>query len=314
MKKFITKVSIYCLLVLTIIICASIVFFSMIAPQYQYNYNAALIDKIDRLESIESPKIILVGNSNVAFGFHSETIEKEIGMPVVNLGLHGSMGNAFHEKMATYNIQKGDLVVICHTYYSDESKITDYPLTWITFENNFKTYRLLNPKDYWGMLCAYPNYVKESLLLWAQKSGNEKLMGIYSRLSFNEYGDVARSRTENIFKFEPGSITVPEINDNCTDRINEFNKYCNELGANLLVAGFPIANGEYTPPKEDFVAFQDRLEEKLDCEIISDFTDYFMEYKYFYDTKYHLTDEGVAIRTAQLIKDLQKWEERNILD
>ena len=69
------------------------------------------------------------------------------------------MSNAFHGKIATYNISKGDIIVICHTYYSDDSKISDYPLAWVTFENNFDAYKLLNPKDYWGLLCAYPNYM-----------------------------------------------------------------------------------------------------------------------------------------------------------
>lgn len=309
MKRFIKKVSLYFLFLLFLIISLSIVFFSVIVPQYKYNYNAALSDKIERLESIEEPKIILVGNSNLAFGVNSETIEREIGMPVVNLGLHGSMGNAFHEKIATFNINKGDIVVICHTSYSDDNKIEDYPLAWITFEDNFHAYRLLGSKDYWGMLCAYPNYVKEAFQLWITRRGNSKPSGVYSRLSFNKYGDVALSRPENEFEFGPGTITVPEINNNCTIRINKFNKYCEKQGARLVIAGFPIASGEYTPPQENFVDFQNELDKKLECDIISNFTDYFIEYKYFYDTKYHLTDEGVSIRTAQLISDLKNWLE-----
>ena len=70
-----------------------------IMPQYDTSYNAALHDKIDRIEMIEEPKIVLIGNSNVAFGFDSEMIEEAFGMPVVNMGLHGALGNAFHEEM-----------------------------------------------------------------------------------------------------------------------------------------------------------------------------------------------------------------------
>ena len=32
-------------------------------------------------------------------------------------------------------------------------------------------------------------------------------------------------------------------------------------------------------------------------------------YDYFYDTKYHLTEEGAKVRTKQLIMDLKRWME-----
>lgn len=79
----------------------------IIGRQYNDNYDAALVDKVDRLKSITEPKIILVGDSNVAFGINSKKIEEELGMPVVNLGLHGALGNAFHEQIAKLNIGGG---------------------------------------------------------------------------------------------------------------------------------------------------------------------------------------------------------------
>ena len=39
-----------------------------ISPQFTHKYNASFIDKMNRLESISEPKIVLVSNSNLAFG------------------------------------------------------------------------------------------------------------------------------------------------------------------------------------------------------------------------------------------------------
>jgi hypothetical protein len=306
MKRFLQKVALYVLILFVLSLGGSALFFACIAPQYRYNYNASVVEKMERLES---PKIILVGNSNLAFGIDSAKIQQEMGMPVVNLGLHGGMSNAFHENMAKGNIGEGDIVVVCHTTYSDNGKIDDYPLAWLTVENHLEYLRLLPAADYWDMLCAYPNYVWESVKLWATNSGNTPPKPPYSRLCFNEYGDVATPRNENKMVFRKGTVTVPNINDNCTERLNAFWQYCRERGADMVVAGYPIASGEFTPPQEDYVAFQKRLDDKLDCDIISDFTDYFIDYRYFYDTKYHLTDEGVAIRTEQLITDLKRWQQ-----
>ena len=35
-------------------------------------------------------------------------IEKEVGMPVVNMGLHGNLGNAFHEQMAKKYVKEDE--------------------------------------------------------------------------------------------------------------------------------------------------------------------------------------------------------------
>ena len=76
----------------------------------------------------------------------------------------------------------------------------------------------------------------------------------------------------------------------------------------MAVAAYPVAYGEFTPSASEYETFQNELQNKLDFEVISDFTDYFIPYEYFYDTKYHLTDEGVDIRTEQLIKDIKNWK------
>lgn len=75
----------------------------------------------------------------------------------------------------------------------------------------------------------------------------------------------------------------------------------------MVVAGYPIGKGEYTPPKEDFVEFQAKLAERLDCPVISDYRDYFFDYKYFYNSFLHLTTEGAELRTEQLIEDLEGY-------
>lgn len=99
------------------------------------------------------------------------------------------------------------------------------------------------------------------------------------------------------------------MEDVCIDRLNALNQYVTERGAVMLVAGFPVMDCAYTPPVEDYIRFQTTLEERLDCPVISDCRDYFLDYEYFYDTPYHLTNEGARLRTRQLILDLQRYLE-----
>ncbi len=303
--KFFGKL--FCLLVVLLFF-----FGKIIMPQYRYSYNAALLDKVERLEAIHEPKIVLIGNSNLPFGIKSELLEDTFHMPVINMGMHGSLGNAFHEEMAKINVQKGDIIILTHTEFSDDDTITDPVIAWLTLENHPKLWSLLRAKDIPDMYFAFPDYAKRALTLWTSKEGNEQDYGdVYSRLAFNEYGDIAFERQNTKLDaatyFTESMVQVPEINDTCTNRINELNEYVTERGATLLVAAYPIADVEVTPPEEDYIKFKEQLQESLNCPVISDYTDYFLDSSYFYDTNYHLTDEGATLRTKQLILDLQQW-------
>lgn len=312
MLKIVNKM-VLLMLITTACICAIILFDRfVIGGQYQNNYQASLIDKVNRLKSISDPKIILVGNSNLSFGMNSETVEKQIGMPVVNLGLHGALGNAYHEQIAKLNISEGDIVVICHSTYSDKDEISDPELAWISYDYNDFLWPIIRKRDYKAVLLAYPTYLRKSYFLWITRQGNLDSGDCYSRNAFNEYGDIVYKPVEEQMEvdafFKKAHISVPEINDICVDRINELNVYCKEKGAVLVVAGYPIAYGKYSEfTEKDFKEFQARLEKVLDCEVISNYTDYFYPYDYFYNTNLHLNDRGTEKRTEQLILDLKKW-------
>ncbi len=280
-------------------------FFLHISPQYLGSYQASLIDKVQRLEEIEEPKIVLISNSNLAFGIDSELIEDAFEMPVINMGLHGGVGNAFHERMALLNITEGDIYIICHTTFSDNDEISDKSLAWITIEDHFELWKILRPKDYLPMLEAYPVYLKKCLLLWSEGTGNQVPEGVYNRYAFNEFGDI--EWTDNGLECQIEKIEVPQISDNVCERLNELNKYLTSHGATMLIAGYPIAQNEFTPALELYDEFQATLNQKLDAPVISNYFDYIYDEKYFYNTRFHLNNEGKKIRTAQLISDLKYY-------
>lgn len=281
--KFVLKLILFFVMV--------IAFFLHVMPQYEEDYMASLLDKVERVEAVEGPKIVLLGNSNLALGMQSERIENEIGIPVVNMGLHGGVGNAFHEEMAKIHVTEGDIYIICHTSFADDDSLSDEVLVWTAIEDHFELWKLLRPSDIYPMVENYPTYLKKALSLYGGGFGNMDPGGIYARSAFNEYGDVSVERRENGYTFQ-SPVMPPEIDDITVNRINELNQWLKERGATLLVAAYPIGNGELTAPKEEFETFQKELEDALDCPVISQYTDYMYDYDYFYDTEFHLTDEG----------------------
>ena len=311
MKQFLKKI---CLFLGLFLLSAALVFalhFFVIGNQNLGSFQAALLDKTERLRSIGEPKIILVGNSNLAFGVDSEKIQEALGMPVVNMGLHGGLGNAFLENMGKLDISEGDIVVVCHSDYDDDGTIPDPALAWITVEMHPEFWKLIPAKAIPQMLKAYPSYLYSSAVRFLTGSPkNVPETGTsYSRAGFNAFGDVC-VRGEDSFVFTEGSVAVPQVGEETAARLNELNRYILSRGATMVVAGYPIGSGEFTPAEAEFDAVEAQLREALDCPVISRFADYFLPYSCFYDTVFHLNDEGVKLRTGQLIADLQDWMNR----
>lgn len=281
--------------------------FRIVMPQYLYNYQASLIDKNERLCSIDGPKIVLIGNSNLVFGIDSAAIEEAFGMPVVNMGMHGNLGNPFVEQAALKNVHEGDIVILSYSNFDDGDVIRNPQLAWITIENHLELYSYVRPKDWKDMIKAYPTYLRGCLQLWSQGIGNMDSGSEYSRLQFNEYGDNIYDRPS----LAPGTdftlVHIPAVGDTTIARINALDQKLKEKGATLLVTAYPTPICEYTPDREEYVAFSDKIDSLLTCPLISRYEDYLMDKELFYNTYLHLNNQGAQVRTALLIEDMQDY-------
>lgn len=302
MKRFVLKLFIPLFLMFILVL----ILLRLLAPQYTHTYNASFIDKMKRLESIKEPKIVLVGNSNLVFGMQSDLLEKEIGMPVVNLGLHGGLGNAFHERMALFNLNRGDVIVICHLSYSDDDCIQDPELALLTVENYFHYWKIFRLKDFSYVQSALPKYIYKCARRRINQSDVEPEKTCYSRSAFNEYGDNVYPRIVAGEENAP-YLWHPAVNSICMNRINKFYKYCKKKGATVVIAGYPIISGLPDFSIDEYQNFQEDLKKSAACPVISDFMDYVFDKKYFYAGALHMTNEGARLRTEQLIKDLKAF-------
>lgn len=274
--------------------------------QFSLDYTGSIADKLDRLESIREPKIILVGQSDLSFGIDSAMIEEAIGMPVVNLGFHGGLDYQFHYNMAKRNIGPGDIVILSNLSFGDGINM-DPALAWITIENGADYWKLLPWETIPKMLMMFPNYVSDTVTA-ALENRHDTVSGAYAREAFNEYGDIALYREGGYLTFEYFTIDVPEVTKEGIRRINDFAAFCEKQGAVCLLSSYPIAYGQYSPSAEEYQQFQQELEGMLEFEMISDYTDYLLDYSLFYDTLYHLSTEGAQVRTRQLIQDIRQWQ------
>lgn len=280
-------------------------FLLALMPSYSTNYSAVLLDKTRRLETVQGPKIVLVGNSNVAFGFDSAAIEKAFKMPVVNMGFTAELGNALLERAATRHVQRGDIYVLCHSNYAEDDQPV-YSYLWYVIENHTEMLPLLRRQDILPFIGAYPTYVRNCLHSFVLGRRNRDIKDWYCRKTFNSYGDIDWPRTGPTFQFSGTSL--PKLDQASAQRINALAAVLQKKGASLVIAGYPLVTSKEHPVDlQGLEAFQRALEKAMKVPVISQFKDYIYPYEDFYNTSLHLTEKGAELRTAQLIQDLQRY-------
>ena len=183
MKKLFIKIGI-----LFVMLCTGVIIFVLL-PLPEHSFNAAIIDKHQLLEKTESPRIILVGGSNVAFGIDSAAIQSRFNIPVVNLGLHAGFGLGRILDDALPFLHPGDILVIIPEYihFSDtwNGEAQAYELIF-----DFGQKRLLLSPHY-RLPKGFISYILTNLKGVVRGYLPTNMLA-YSRDGFNEYGDYVK--------------------------------------------------------------------------------------------------------------------------
>ncbi len=311
MKQIIRELIMAILSVCIIAVIVIALFYKYVPEQYETNYVRAMTDKYNRLISVDEPKIVLIGDSNLAFGVDSEYIQNMTGMPVVNMGLHGGLGNSVQTEIAMSNVRNGDIYVLVYSDFAQDKDIYQKDLTLVMLGHNKELWDRLSIKQKMELIPAIPDYIFSSMSLYIRGRGNEEIeeaLSDYSRAGFNESGDntirIAENQLVDYTEFES---KVSDISDMMVKRIKYWQAYCNDRGAEVVIAAYPIMNTTDMDSAQSYREFVDRLKELTGCKVISDYSEYIMDTDMFYDTILHLNEEGVRYRTELLTKDIKGY-------
>ena len=294
MRKLISN-----LFFLGLITAATIAIIVMISPHDTNNYLAAAIDKHRLLYSVESPRIILVGGSNIAFSVDSQKLEKRFGIPVINMGLHAGLGLNFMLNEVKPALKSEDIVVIFPEYEHFYSLPLDgRPLelgTVVKFCRECISVITIEqlPISIRGILQLTENDI---LHIRASKD-------IYVRQGFNQWGDMVFHLDQADRKILANHILpIKIISPNpAVDALNSFYKSAaqNKVRVFLMFPAIPII--EYNAQKEDFSTLNDFLHAELDIPLLGNPQDFIYPKKMFYDTVYHMNRTGRDNRTNRII-------------
>ncbi|MEP7108252.1 MAG: hypothetical protein ABI760_09715 [Ferruginibacter sp.] len=309
MNRFIIKSILFFLIIAMAIIL--IPFFFKNASAGSSDYMAAIIDKHRRIDIITSPKIILGGGSNLAFGIDSKELEKTFGMPVVNMGLHAGLGLAFILNELKYSIKENDIVFLSIEYFLDNEG--DYALK----KNVINFYRPANKFYSGNYFTEIDIYLEKSQKIFKNifsenddfkntSSSQKAEIPLYSRQAFNQNGDIISHLDKPNPREIGGRSKFRYQYWEGIEEINRFYIFAKSRNVNVffLFPNFPIS--EYDKNEKVISLLETDLRKDLKVEILNSPNSMTFPESYFFGTVYHLNKLGRKIRTNKMIEILNE--------
>jgi hypothetical protein len=279
-----------------------------VEPRYISTRNGTYQIKFERLMTAPSPKIVITGGSNVAYGVDSARLEKALGNKynVVNYGCNVSTPATFYIEVISHFAIEGDILIHApensETYQYGNNTINT--TLWQIFEGAYDAFSLVDIRHYANLFSSFASFNSSRLTMKAEDY--EK----FTSQTVNSYGDYIKLKTGTNYtpSYSQREYSTTVIKSGYVPKLNRVLEMCRERGMTLYLS-FGAVNIESLREDSRLVSTQEAFETALmknfvfDAKI-SNAGDYAMESRYFYNSDYHLTTEGSHVRTDRLAEDI----------
>jgi len=266
----------------------------------QYKKDSLLLNTI-------SPRIIFIGGSNLSYGLNSQLIKDSLALNPINTSIHAGVGLKYMLRHTINYIKEGDTIIIAPEYHQFYGTFAngEAVLLPLLFEISYD-FSNLDFKQFLTLSQFFGDYISSKLKFWndlkSDKLIKNELNGLYS---YNKYGDAymhwSLPKPISFIKYSIGG----DFNNEVIKLLIEFEKKIKEKNAHFFITFPCIAESS---SKQGFVQIK-IIEKKLKEQgfnILGTPERYFFNDSLIFNTAYHLTKEGVDLRTIKLIEDFKK--------
>ncbi|MDN5203124.1 hypothetical protein QQ008_17170 [Fulvivirgaceae bacterium BMA10] len=304
------------LFLIVLVVIATIVI--TLLPTNQDHYMFALKDKHERLASISSPKIVIIGGSNTAFGVDSKLIQNRLNRPVANMGLHLDLRINYMINEVKPFLKEGDMVILIpeysHLFRSPTSGNTKaFHKAVEVYPSAIKYLDLREQLRY--SLNTYVSILQSKLNSILLNGGIveseivENNKNVYRRSSYDELGDMIAHLNRSSIGFDKNddnfnNLKGKNINPEFCETINSFKKFADEKAISFLISFPPTPQSMFNEDvsKEIYTEF----DENIKVPLINTPEDFVYGDSLFFDTRYHLVSSSRESRTLKLISSIQR--------
>jgi hypothetical protein len=272
--------------------------------------------QLELLKNTPSPRIILVGGSNVSFGLDAELMQQTLGIPVINDGLHAGLGIVPLREAQEY-IRPGDVIIISLEYQLFSSlDVMDGDLAFLSDWIEYAPERIKFLSDPWRETPALyatmlQRKVNRQVNMYLFGGSLDEVRNVFVGTRYNSNGDFIghlqqASTPRRKISFEPYPVSI--VREEIFLFLERFHQMAREKGAEVYFeAPASRESNCETTGTTSLTNFFRTFEERSSIPVLTPLDEVCLPDKYFFDTAYHLNAEGRQVRTERLIEN---WVER----
>lgn len=285
----------------------------LLAALLPYNKNGYMREQEVKMAMLSvparKPSIVLLGGSNVAFGYDSEMLSDSLGMPVVNTGLHASIGLKYIIDDCFPRLRRGDILVLSPEYghFFGDMAYGEAPMTDLVYLSGMRLICKLNHHQWYSLLNNTPKYLRTKLEYTFLNTLPMAKDSVYSLSAFNEYGDVVAHWRHDECKYsetlKPQSLGVwnSDFVSYLTDELRKLRK----RGIYIVMCP-PVVASTYHWNNRLNIEYTDSVLSSEGFPFAVPSSDCVYPDTLFYDTGYHLRHIGAKRHTMSMIRLLRK--------
>jgi hypothetical protein len=273
-------------------------------PAAPSNYMRATVLKNNRLLRAGSPKVILIGGSNLAFGVDSDRLGEALCRPVVNMGLTAVLGFRFIVEEADQAIGEGDLVIVAVEQSSYECADPDLDALATVLDYRRESFALIpparRPRLWLSLGVLHLQSLAEHAWHWVAMGGPPH----YADRRWLPNGDLV---TDHLTAIMPADAPAPqeyaslEIDPQFWVIAADLERRAARKGAAVVYSFAPLAERAYHPDD------MERLTRELAVHghrVVGRAADHVYADSLFFDSWHHLRAPGRRLRTERLIEEV----------
>ena len=277
--------------------------------------------KVNIANSIKTPKLVVVAGSNVLFGVSCQMIDEATGLPCVNAGTYAGLGLDYILNRAHSLVKPGDILLLSFEYelYQDNGAPST-PLIDYVFSRDPK-YLLMLDFARKTHFITWISYERLALGIAAKLKPPKPITVGYKSQKLNKYGDETSNLKSNITEIKkqmveqakPIKADVDVVTKYSQESIRDFIKWCENQQVKLLVtwSGTIWFESYREKEKQEYFKSLEYFYHQQGVAILGKPIDFMYNKSMFYDTSYHLNEQGVKQRTHKLISLLRPYLEIN---
>ncbi len=311
MIKFSRKILFLFILLAIIVFLANEFMLHKRKLELKSNTWAAIIDKHTRLDTLSSPKIVLVGGSNIMFGLSAKMLEDTFKIPAENLGLGGALGLNFMLNEALPSVKKGDIIIVSTEYFLDKgdnnvllfmSDIFPPAKKLLTFDSKIDEFRAKLLYKIFSIRNAFllpANDIHENI---------DDKTNVHFRGAFNKQGDIM-SHINNPLPTYLKDKTIFNSKQDYNEGIKVLNRFAEKIklkGAKVFFTFPAQPQSVYDQNKAVFDDLAKNMEQKGKFKVLDTPEKMVLPDSLFFDTVNHPRAIGRDIRTQRLIESLKQ--------